>query len=281
VNIASQNISSPKRVSSRFQSDNLSPKKGLKSSKILKSLESGLISPSTRMAKPILATPIIVPKKKYRIIPSSSTPGYNSFWPYKFIPPIPGVQVGDEVRRDIAFRAEQVFVKLISNCSSKDEADQVRKQWEETRLNTANGPRVLPFRLDDIKSLPGADLVGYMPRRVDLDVEWDNNAELILAEMEFSPTDSPEDRALKIKVIEIYNSRLNEREKRKHFLVDRNLLDYKKNQIADQQLPADERDLVNRMRLFARFHSAQEHQTFIQNLLKAKQLRRLSPPQGL
>jgi len=215
-----------------------------------------------------------MPKKKYRITPSSSLPGYDSLWPSKYVPSIPGIQLGDEVGRDTAFRAEQAFVKQISSCTSKEEADQVRKQWEETRLNKPDGPRVLPFRLDDIKSLPGADLVGYMPRRVDLDIEWDNDAELILAEMEFSSADSPEDRALKIKVIEIYNSRLDEREKRKQFLVDRNLLDYKKNQIAEQQLPADERDLVNRMRLFARFHSGQEHEAFIQSLLKAKQLRK-------
>jgi hypothetical protein len=36
--------------------------------------------------------------------------------------------------------------------------------------------------------LPGADLNGYMPLRGDFDSEFDNAAEEILAEMEFSPT---------------------------------------------------------------------------------------------
>jgi len=264
-------ISSPQLLSSRVQNDTVNSKVG----KAMKMLECDFKSPSTQITKhTILATPIIAPKKKYRIIPSSSTQGYDSLWPIKYIPPIPGVKLGDEVGREVAYRAEQTFHKQINTCPDKDEADRVRKLWEETRLNKPDGPRVLPYRLDDIKSLPGADLVGYMPRRVDLDVEWDNDAELILAEMEFSPTDSAEDRALKVKVIEIYNKRLNEREKRKQFLVDRNLLDYKKNQMLLQKLPAEERDLVNRMRLFARFHSADEHETFVQNLLKAKLLRK-------
>ena len=268
---ASSHIVTSSNRSSRSNSEAPSSKRA----KTVKTIESDLVvSPSPSRKSIVGSIPIQVPKKKYRIIPSSSTPEYDSFWPSKYVPSIPGIEIGDEVGRDIASRAEQTFVKLISSCSTKEEGDVIRKEWEETRLNKPNGPRVLPFRLDDLKTLPGADLVGYMPRRVDLDIEWDNDAEIILAEMEFLPTDSPQDRALKIQVIEIYNSRLDEREKRKQFLVDRNLLDYKKNQIAEQQLPADERDLVHRMRLFARFHTASEHEVFIQNLLKAKQMRK-------
>ena len=42
----------------------------------------------------------------------------------------------------------------------------------------------------------------------------------------------------------------------------------------DQLRPLDERDMVSRMRLFARFHTPKEHETFIQDLLKAKRLRK-------
>ena len=34
-------------------------------------------------------------------------------------------------------------------------------------------------------ALPGADLPGFLPLREDFDVEHDNDAELLLAEMEF------------------------------------------------------------------------------------------------
>lgn len=35
----------------------------------------------------------------------------------------------------------------------------------------------------------GAEIVGYMPKRGDFDIEFDNDAELLLAEMEFSEED--------------------------------------------------------------------------------------------
>lgn len=35
-----------------------------------------------------------------------------------------------------------------------------------------------------------AEIVGYMPKRVDFEVEFDNDAQLLLAEMEFNDDDS-------------------------------------------------------------------------------------------
>lgn len=50
----------------------------------------------------------------------------------------------------------------------------------------------------------------------------------LLANMEFRPTDHPSERQLKLDVIAVYNHRLDERERRKRFVVEHNLLDYKK-----------------------------------------------------
>jgi hypothetical protein len=212
--------------------------------------------------------------KKLKVVTTSSLPGYEKVWPNPFLPLITGVQVGQEVGRDHRYRAEQIFVKRISNAESVEEAERIRKEWTETRLNEPNGPTVLPMRPDDLATLPGSDLAGFMPRRGDFDVEWDNDAENILADMEFTASDSAQDRELKIKVIQIYNSKLDERDRRKNFLLSRGLLDYRKNQQADAMLPRDERDLVRRMRLFERLHTPEEHRLFIDDLLKAKRLRK-------
>lgn len=47
--------------------------------------------------------------------------------------------------------------------------------------------------------------------------------------MEFRPTDHASEKQLKLDVITAYNQRLDEREKRKRFVIEHNLLDYKKN----------------------------------------------------
>jgi transcriptional adapter 2-alpha len=216
----------------------------------------------------------LVTDKKYRAVPTSSLPGYESVWPHPHLPDIPNVKFGDEVGRDLAVRAEQEFVKATTSVQNKDDADKIREEWLKNRLRKPGGPTVLPMRMEDIHTLSGSELAGYMPRRGDFDIEWDNDAEALLANMEFSANDAPNDRQLKLQIIEIYNAKLDERERRKQFLIDRGLLDYRKNQAEDLLLPPDERDLVNRMRLFARFHSPEEHEKFVKDLLKAKRLRK-------
>ena len=47
-----------------------------------------------------------------------------------------------------------------------------------------------------------------MPLRGEFDVEYDNEAELLLAEMEFLDDDTEEETKTKEKILEIYNERL-------------------------------------------------------------------------
>lgn len=50
------------------------------------------------------------------------------------------------------------------------------------------------------------DQSGYMPLRGDFDVEHDNEAELLLADMELDPeADDPAELQLKLDVIDVYN----------------------------------------------------------------------------
>ena len=54
------------------------------------------------------------------------------------------------------------------------------------------------------------------------------DAELLLADMEFFNEDSPYDINLKSKVIDSYNSRIDERIRRKKFVIERGLVDLKR-----------------------------------------------------
>lgn len=212
-------------------------------------------------------------RRKTKVVPTDSLPGYHDCWPIPYLPPVENVEIGQDVGRDQICKNEQAFVKAITGASA-EEAEKIRNEWMETKLNKPGGLTVLPQRPEDVAKMPGAELAGFMPRRGDFDIEWENDAEQALADMEFSPADLPQDRQLKLHVLAIYNSKLDEREKRKKFLLSRNLYDYRKNQLEDQKLPLDERDLVRRMRLFERFHTPEEHKQFIADLLRAKRLRK-------
>ncbi len=54
------------------------------------------------------------------------------------------------------------------------------------------------------------DITGYSRTRQEFETEWDNDAEQTIADLEFSPDDSEEDRAGKLRLMEIYNLRLDE-----------------------------------------------------------------------
>ena len=215
-------------------------------------------------------------RKKYKVVPTETLEGYETYWPNPYCPSTRSTVVvpGTEVGRDQMYKAEQAYVKAISAAQSKKEVDAIHKEWAETKLNKPYGPSVLPPRPEDVETMSGAELAGFMPRRGDFDIEWDNDAEETIGDMEFLPTDSEEDRQLKLKVLAIYDAKLDKRESRKKFIISRKLWDYRRLHQDFEALPRDERDLVLRMRLFERFHTPQEHNIFIADILKAKRLRK-------
>ena len=70
-------------------------------------------------------------------------------------------------------------------------------------------------RKDQKNITTAEEIVGYWPKREEFDVEFLNEAEIEIAELEFLDDDSPEDIELKLQVLQIYNMQLAERESRK------------------------------------------------------------------
>ncbi|GIX62611.1 transcriptional coactivator ADA2, putative [Babesia caballi] len=116
-------------------------------------------------------------------------------------------------------------------------------------------------------------VVGYWPLRGDFDIEYDNDAELILSDMEFRPEDTPEQIELKLKVIEIYNSKLDERIYRKKVIISRGLLDAKALQQKDRRCTGEEKELYNILRPFLRFQTVEEHDHTVRLLVRERKLR--------
>ncbi|KAG8647519.1 transcriptional adapter ADA2b isoform X8 [Manihot esculenta] len=105
---------------------------------------------------------------------------------------------------------------------------------------------------------------GYNPKRQEFDPEYDNDAEQLLAEMEFKDTDTEDERELKLRVLRIYSKRLDERKRRKEFILERNLL-YPNH--FEKDLSPEERALCRRYDVFMRFHSKEEHEDLLQTVI--------------
>jgi len=117
-----------------------------------------------------------------------------------------------------------------------------------------------------------ANISGYMPLRNEFAVEWDDDAELIIADMEFKDDDP--DREQKLKILSIYNAKLDEREKRKQFVLERKLYDFKRRNELEKKLSVEELELVKSMRPFARFQSAEEQDKLVAGMIEELRLRK-------
>lgn len=107
------------------------------------------------------------------------------------------------------------------------------------------------------------EILGYMPLREEFDVEYDNEAELLLAEMEFTEEDTEDEKSCKYSILEIYNKRLKEREKRKKFVIERELLNLKKYVEEEKKMSKVEREVRNLVKPYARFISKEEYEELV------------------
>ncbi|KAK6932847.1 SANT/Myb domain [Dillenia turbinata] len=115
------------------------------------------------------------------------------------------------------------------------------------------------------------ELSGYNPKRQEFDTEYDNEAEQTLADMEFKDTDTEEERELKRRVLRIYSKRLDERKRRKDFILERNLL-YPSE--FEKGLSPEERELCRRYDRFMRFQSKEDHEELLRTVIQEYRIKK-------
>ena len=82
---------------------------------------------------------------------------------------------------------------------------------------------------------PGHDINGYSPYRNDYDIEYDNEAELMLKDVDIIGDEDEREMELKTCILRAFNRRLEEREKRKQFVLERGLLNLRDNLIDEKR----------------------------------------------
>ena len=94
-----------------------------------------------------------------------------------------------------------------------------------------------------------------MPKRNEFEFEYDNDAEQIIAELSFRENETEADLKLKFQILDIYNQRLSERQKRKDFVLKRGFLDLKTLTLFDRNYTKEEKDIITLLKPLARFNS--------------------------
>lgn len=118
-----------------------------------------------------------------------------------------------------------------------------------------------------------SDISGYNPLRDDYDFEYDNDAELMLKDVEILGDEDENEKELKTCMLRAFNRRLEEREQRKAFVLERGLINMKSLMAEERKKSKAEQDLNSRMKPFSRFLSKEDYAKLLKGLTKELKLR--------
>ncbi|KAL9939797.1 hypothetical protein V8E36_001614 [Tilletia maclaganii] len=84
------------------------------------------------------------------------------------------------------------------------------------------------------------------------------------------------DVELKLTVLRMYNERLDRRARKKDFIFERNLVDYKKNTTSERRRTKEEREILQRVKHFAQMQTPADFEDFVNGLAHEEALRKLA-----
>ncbi|KAK9691247.1 hypothetical protein RND81_09G185000 [Saponaria officinalis] len=149
---------------------------------------------------------------------------------------------------------------------------EVKEGSDDVKVEVTHSDRKVGEKKPKMDEGPSVtDLSGYNPKRQEFEIEYDNDAEQLLADMEFKDTDTEAEYQLKLKVLKIYNRRLDERKRRKDFILERNLL-YP--DPFEKDLSPEERQICQQYRVFMRFHSKEDHEELLRTVINEHRIRK-------
>lgn len=118
----------------------------------------------------------------------------------------------------------------------------------------------------EIEKHPLSEFAGYMPLRKDFEVEYENDIEMYLADLEFYDDDKDEDVHIKLKQLEVYNKVLDEREERKDFVINRWPIELKNEKKFKNNII--EKTIYQALKPYARLLTPEKHMLLFEGLVK-------------
>ncbi|PXF46737.1 Transcriptional adapter 2 [Gracilariopsis chorda] len=181
-------------------------------------------------------------------------------------------QVANQIGSKSAAETEMHFTKVFLHPTSAPLPDPLILV-PETKPAEENSEDVDPKSLRVMHKHQQEDAAGWMPKRQDFLYEWDNEAEEIIGDMELVDDDSKNERDIKAQVLEIYSKKLDEREKRKEFVLERGMTNFKEFTSLEKKRSKDERELRDKLRVFMRFMPQDDVDKLVDGILEERKLR--------
>lgn len=129
--------------------------------------------------------------------------------------------------------------------------------------------------VQNVQSLPlSQEISGYMPLRMDFEVEYLNDTEVTIKEISFSKTDTALEKETKEVLLEAYRNILLQRKLFRHLIFNKGLLSAKQHTQEEKSMASFEKDLLSKMKPLLKMLSRKDYLTLFQGLYLELQIRK-------
>ncbi|CAK5279404.1 unnamed protein product [Mycena citricolor] len=169
----------------------------------------------------------------------------------------------------------------------EDENDKevlARIRWEEERANGITTFPVFPFERRSVSSpvpaINGSGSNGVQANGENKHTEdqetanGTNNTDDDEEPTQLPPFETEQSLAFKLTLLEMYFQRVDKRLEGKGLVFDRGLLEYKKLQVLEKKRSKEDKDILHRLRPFARLQTADDYEAFSADILYEAMLRK-------
>lgn len=150
----------------------------------------------------------------------------------------------------------------------KSKCSKSRKQRRATNQRTSTKKKIVH---DPLPSTV-ISLSGYMPKRREFEIEWDNNCEQRVMDIEFTESDTEQEFELKMRLLEMYNERLDKRHNVRQLVVEKKLHDQPyQTQLKKSRTPGEEK-IHTEMKRFLQLMNVSEYEELIEGMARQQEL---------
>ena len=113
--------------------------------------------------------------------------------------------------------------------------------------------------------------LGYWPKRHEFDVEYKNDAEIELMEIDYQE----KEKMLEIydKILFDYNIILEKRDERKNFILEKNLYDVKKQNMNEKKLEKEDREIYQSVKQSLKYLTNEQFKEYFEGIILEKNLK--------
>ena len=119
--------------------------------------------------------------------------------------------------------------------------------------------------------------LGYWPKRKEFDVEYKNDAEIELMEIDYKEKEYNKNKenlfSIYDKILNHYNNILDKREERKDFVLDKNLYDVKKQLKKKKKLSKEDREIYQSMKQSLKYLKNEEFKQYFEGIILEKNIK--------